>query len=103
MLLVLDYGTRFVDVATKGIRRIGYPEVSVTRDGRVIVGDADDLRWWIADDADDRSFTKLKTPAKLSHVRELGGRLFGWGRWDNPDSGVWTSRDSGRTWKRFTL
>ncbi len=79
------------------------PDLSVTSDGRVLLGDRDAGEWWIADSPTELAFTRLDVPADVAYVRDLDGTLHAWGEWDHREAILQTSTDGGATWTPFDV
>ncbi len=75
-------------------------------DGRLLVGE-EGGRYWLADDAANRAFHELKTPAAFTSFTVDGTTLYGiadaaTATYDLAEGeGLWISRDGGREWRRY--
>ncbi len=79
------------------------PDLTVTSDGRVLLGDSDLGEWWVARDPGNTAFVRLDVPGDTAFVRDLGGTLFAWGEFDHRDAVLQTSGDDGATWRTFDV
>lgn len=79
------------------------PDLSVTTDGRVLLGDRDADQWWIATDQSNVEFERLDTPKHVAFVKDLGGTLFAWGNYEHRDATLQTSTDDGATWTTYDV
>lgn len=105
--VVIDYGhltQRVTAEAFPFLDRLSVdPDLSVTSDGRVLLGDRDAGEWWVAESASELEFTRLDVPSGIAYVRDLAGTLHAWGQWDHREAVLQTSTDGGTTWMPFDV
>ena len=78
-------------------------DLSVTTDGRVLLGDPDAGEWWVAKDPSNTAFERLPLPRHTAYVRDLGGTLYAWGDFDDRDATLQSSTDDGGTWSTYDV
>jgi hypothetical protein len=79
------------------------PDLSITPDRRVLLGDHDAGQWWIAKDDGNLALKKVSVPDHTAFVRDFGGTLYAWGQFDHREAVLKTSTDAGKSWKTFDV
>ncbi|MFI6875598.1 hypothetical protein ACIBL6_19370 [Streptomyces sp. NPDC050400] len=75
-------------------------------DGRLLVGETEEGRYWLADDRSNRAFHQLKTPVPFTSFTVQGKTLYGIADATTATydlvkgEGLYASDDGGRTWRR---